>query len=493
MRCVLLASWVFLGASGALAQHSASGASPLINSGAFVPPPYVTPPPLKEKDIRVERRDAHEVWLMDQSNSPGRTYGGTLYIYNPEQLRRNAATAVPEVIDLGGATAALCLAETGANPVRPHMGVFNTGGNTHLIFSFVASGHVVFMDARTRTPVRCFRTEPGVAGLRQAHAIWPTPDDKYILVANQNGKKVERIRTDYRTNTFTQEPAATLNLATCITPNGLPCQDPTLRPDNAPICPFIPERGFPLYMSLRGGGMLAIDHATTPMSIVAEYDAQNVPRDGCGFLEAKGFLYGNGGGGNVLNPDGWFLYRLPIGGRSVYKASNPPNTPAVFTVDRDDSIPRDAHGVGKTRDSKYSWFFDRAGNVVEIFNTRTADNVAIMNLAAPGLSLDPTPDLTGEAPDGKFMYVALRGPVPLSGDPHASTGSTPGVMALQVIDGGRFGAVRGIARINNIGADGIQRADAHGIRVRILGDGRNDDDDDDEDDDDDDDNGDRED
>ena len=28
-------------------------------------------------------RDSYEVWAIDQSNSPGKTYGGTLYIWGP--------------------------------------------------------------------------------------------------------------------------------------------------------------------------------------------------------------------------------------------------------------------------------------------------------------------------------------------------------------------------------------------------------------------------
>ena len=49
------------------------------------------------------------------------------------------------LLRLGGATAALCLAETGANPVRPHMLFFNSG-HTHGVLAFVASGHVVIFD-----------------------------------------------------------------------------------------------------------------------------------------------------------------------------------------------------------------------------------------------------------------------------------------------------------------------------------------------------------
>ncbi len=430
--------------------------------------PFVKPEPQEHADACVPRGLEHEVWLLDQSNTNGLAYGGTLYIYDPEQLRHDAATASPERIDLGGATSALCFAETGAFPVRPHMLMFNTRGNTHAIVSFVASGHVVFFDAETRTPLECFRTEPGAGGARQAHAIFPTPGDHYLLVANQNGKKFERIRTDYKRGEFIQEPEATLDLANCTTPNGAPCQDPLIRPDNAPICPFVPERGFPAYASLRGGGMLAFNPYTTPMSIVAEYDSATIPRDGCGFVEAKGWVYGNGGGGNAANPDGWFIYRVPGGGKDVYSADNPPNVPARQQIAHDDRAPRDAHGVAKTRDGKYVWFFDRAANVAEVYRAETGRYVETVNLVDPQVSLDPTPDLAGQSPDGRFFYIAARGPLPLSGDPHASTGSTPGLLVLELLKQGRTGAVRGLARITNKDAGGVERADAHGIRVRTI-------------------------
>src|SRR5688572_4752411 len=114
--------------------------------------------------------DEFEVWLVDQSNSTGQTFGGTLYIFEGDDLMgNNAANADAEVIDLGDAAADLCLAETGANPVRPHMIVFNSG-DTHGILAFVASGHTVFFDGATREPLACFRSEVGAGGARQAHA-----------------------------------------------------------------------------------------------------------------------------------------------------------------------------------------------------------------------------------------------------------------------------------------------------------------------------------
>ncbi len=104
----------------------------------------------------------YEVWLVDQSNSFGKSYGGRILIFDGKKVARGGddgdcdddppATPGPEaVIDLGAQTAAMCLARTGANPVRPHMVVFNST-ETHAALSFVASGHVVFFDARTRAP-----------------------------------------------------------------------------------------------------------------------------------------------------------------------------------------------------------------------------------------------------------------------------------------------------------------------------------------------------
>ena len=199
-----------------------------------------------------------EVWLVDQSNSPGQTYGGTIYIYDDADLKRkHLLDAVPTAaIKLADATAKLCLEKTGANPVRPHMLLFNMA-HSHALLAFVTSGHVVIFDATTRAPVACLRMSLGAGDTRQAHAAFPPPDDTYILVANQNGKLLERLDVDYTTNTYTLNPAATLNLATCTTPNGVACQVADVRPDTAPICPIIDASGRLGFVTLRGGGIVA--------------------------------------------------------------------------------------------------------------------------------------------------------------------------------------------------------------------------------------------
>ncbi|HEV2123325.1 MAG TPA: hypothetical protein VGW38_11190, partial [Chloroflexota bacterium] len=250
-----------------------------------------------------------EVWLVDQSNSSGRNFGGTIHIFaGPDLAGENAASAAAtDVIDLSGATAQLCMSNTGANPVRPHMVLFNST-HSHAVLSFVASGHVVIFNAATRTPVSCLRTAAGAGGARQAHAAVPSPDDSYILVANQNGKLLERIDTDYSRNSFTLNTAATLNLATCTTPSGQPCESAQLRPDNAPICPIIGSNSRLGWVTLRGGGLFVVDPTQTPMRIVGEYDRATVHPNGCGGIEASGRMYINSGGGTPSNQHEFDLY-----------------------------------------------------------------------------------------------------------------------------------------------------------------------------------------
>jgi hypothetical protein len=406
----------------------------------------------------------YEVWLVDQSNSFGKAYGGAIHIYQDADLSgadASSATAT-DVLDLGGATAGLCLTQTGANPVRPHMLAFSAT-HSHAILTFVASGHVVVFDAATRTPVACIRTSVGAGGQRQAHAAQPTPDDAYILVSNQNGKRVDRIATDYATNTF--ELDDTLDLANGVTPNGVP-REYAERPDNAPIL-VVPDASSNLaFVTLRGGGLFVIDPSS--MAIVAEYDRTTVHANGFGGVEANGRMYINSGAGAALtNPSEFDVYRFPLAG---YAASNPPNTPAPAGVYSDDTVPpaheRDAHGLVATKQNRYVWVLDRPQGLAEVFDTASDAHVNTVALSNPCCD-HPTPDLADISPSGNRIFVSLRGPNPLSGSPHAAIGSTPGLGVIQVTKGGQGGVLKSVVPISNIDAEGVERADTHGVRVRL--------------------------
>jgi hypothetical protein len=402
----------------------------------------------------------HEVWLFDQSDTRATPGGGTLYIYDGAQLQgNNAAAATPEVIDLGGAAHDLAVLQTGTAPVRPHMFFFNQS-ETYGVMAYVATGHVLFIEAKTRTPVAF--VDVG----EQAHAAYPAANERYVIVANQNGKKVHRIFTDYANKVFVHDQAATIDLASGSTPNGAPKQDPLLRPDNAPICLNLDSSSRYAFVTLRGGGLFVLDVTTTPMSIVAEYDKHVIHPNGCIGLEANGKLYVNSGGGSAANPYESDLYSFSLA--EFLPIAGPPNTPAPKLVFSRDALGvADSHGGTLTRDSHYLWVADRAANLMTVVDTRTDLVVNEFSLRSSNSS-DPTPDLMGTSPDGNRVYVTLRGPNPLTGNfagVNNAVGATPGLGIIRVTEAGRNGVLQAIAPVSHI-VNGVERADPHGIGVR---------------------------
>ena len=417
-------------------------------------------------------RASYEVWLIDQEDNKINSGAGTLYIFDGAELTHDAGSAVPETIDLSGTSESVgsfCEERTGTAPLRPHMLVFNGGdddrpsGNTHAVIAYVATGHIVFLDARERRPLECI--DVGT----QAHAAWPTPDQRHLIVANQNGKKLQRIATDYANESFRLEYDATIDLAACTTPSGAACQHPELRPDTAPICPRITRDGAFTFVTLRGGGMFVVDHNQTPMRIVAEYDRSVVDDNGCGQMEAGGRMYVNSGAGFATMPpvegDEPYGHDVYSFGLDQFRStpSTVPNRPRahhVYTRDAPGATV-DAHAVGLTR-LDYLWWGDRIENDVTVVNPRSNRVVARFGLEGE-LSDDPAPDLFDESPDGDFMFASLRGPNPSTG--HEAFGSTPGVGVIRVRLGGLRGRLTGVARVWSMNG---ATPDPHAIRVREL-------------------------
>ena len=398
----------------------------------------------------------HEVWVVDQADTTA-DGGGTVHIFQGAHLSGPAAAQAPrEVVDLGGAARSLCLAQTGTAPRRPHMLLFNAT-HSRAVLSFVTTGHVLFMNTATRAPVACIDV-----GL-QAHAAFPAPDDTYVVVANQNGKLLQRIATNFATDSYVLQPAATIDLATCTTPSGAPCQG-AARPDNAPICPVIDSTSRLTFVTLRGGGMFVVNSTATPMSIVAEYDSATVHPNGCGGVEASGKMFINSGGGTPANPLESDLYAFPLAGLSL--TPNPPNTPAPLVVYSHDSRGFvDSHGATLTTYGGYLWVADRAANNIVV--VQVARNMVVHEFTLAGsVSPDPAPDLMDLATNNENVYVSLRGPNPLTANVpgvNNAVGTTPGLGVIR--NGGAGGALIAVAPISRV-VDGVERADPHGLRVR---------------------------
>jgi len=402
----------------------------------------------------VAQAQGYEVWVVDQSNSAGKAYGGAIHIFDGASLEGNGPAKVTDIVDLGAEAAALCFAATGANPVRPHMLFFNAD-HSRAVLSFVASGHVAIFDAAAREPVACLRSPAGDGGFQQAHAAFPAPDNSYIIIANQNGERLHKVTADFANDVYTLTATLDLSALEAATGAGGPAAN------NKPICPLIDGSSNLVFATLAGGGLVITDRDFNLLSL---YTTSQIHGNGCGGVQAAGAMYINSGGGTAVNRAECDLYRFAL------NADNPQQPPAgaelLFSDDalKDADGGRDCHGISASKHGKYLWMGDRRLNEFLVFDTDTGSQVTNVDLR--GLSSDPAPDLVDISPAGNRLFVALRGSVPLTGDPHASTGSTPGLMTIQIEEGGVRGAVKRIDRIANVDAAGIDRADLHGVRVR---------------------------
>ncbi len=390
---------------------------------------------------------AYEVWLTDQSDT-GKESGGFLHIYDGAQLAADPSGAKPTVtIDLAGDVNKLCEEATKKAVRRPHM-LFFTKDQSHAIVSFL-SGHVLFMDAATKKPEACLSMGKNV------HAAWPTPDQKMAIAANMADKKFIRIWTDYVNHKFAFDESKDVM--------ALGAMEGPERPDNAPVCPITEDSSKFAFITLRGGGLIVTDVTETPMKVLATLDNKQVHPAGCGGIQVGKTLYLNSGGG-------WPADKFPAAASLAYDVyavdlGNLPKSVEAKLITSRDGKTADSHGMAAV--GPYVWSGDRAGNNIEVIDSASNTSVGTIELAGK-VSDDPAPDLMDAAPGGSHVFLALRGPSPLTGNDKAvnnAVGSTPGVGVVMVTGGGKGGQLVGVARVSNM-KDGKETADPHGIAVR---------------------------
>ena len=389
----------------------------------------------------------YEVWLTEQSDT-GKESGGFLYIYDGAKLAADPSGTKPAVtMDLSGEVGKFCEEATKKPVRRPHM-LYFTKDQSHAILSFL-SGHVLFMDAATKKPEACLSVGKNV------HATWPTPDQKMALAANMAEKKLIRIWTDYRNHKFTfDEGKDVMNLA---------AMEGAERPDATPVCPITENTSKHAFITLRGGGLVVADVTETPMKVVAMLDNSQVHPAGCGGIQVGNTMYINSGGG-------WPADKFPASASLAYdvyavKLDSLPNSVEAKLITSRDGTTADSHGMAAV--GPYVWSGDRAGNTIEIIDSTSNTSVGSIGLGGQ-VSDDPAPDLMDRAPDGSYVFMALRGPSPLTGNDKSvnnAVGSTPGVGVVKVTEGGKSGEFIGVARVSNM-KDGKETADPHGIAVR---------------------------
>ena len=362
----------------------------------------------------------YEVWLVDQANAG--QGGSAVYIYPGESFGTAGLTAQPELVDLE-----MGAREVGDGPgVRPHLLLFNQK-QSHAILAYVTSGHVQVIRASDRKIVSSVDIGD------QAHGAVPAPDDSYILAANQNGKKLARIKANFTTEQFSHEVAADFDLKAL---------ESEQLPDNAPICPTIfgPD-GKKVYVTLRGGGLLIMDTSTTPMRVLKTYTKEQIAPAGCGGVIVGTKMYVNSG-----TPTSSSLYVFDTTTDNLVKSLDLTNTGT------------DAHGMVVVGGGRYIWMANRGDN----------DNVVVIDTSTDSVvgtfvGVGQAPDLMDLAPSGDHVFVSSRGAANLTGGPSAK-GEIPGMAVLSVKSGGREGE---LAYYVPLGA-ASSTADPHGIAVRRL-------------------------
>jgi len=363
------------------------------------------------------RSAGYEVWAIDQADV-GRG-GARLYIYEGSRLEAGQSVQ-PQVIDLTGASAGV----GDGIGVRPHMLAFNRTFS-HGVIANVATGHVYVIRASDR------RIVASIDVGEQAHHAEVSPDGQYIVVANQNGKRLARIVADFAAERFAYSRADDLDLA---------AREDAGHPDNAPICPVL--HGGRAYVTLRGGGLYVVDYRATPMRIVRDYPRSVVAPAGCGGVVLGGKVYINSG--TATSSD---LYVFDAATDALIK-----HIPLSWTGS-------DGHGLVVTGGGRFLWMGNRADHNIVAINTNRDAVVGIIT------GFGAAPDIMALSPDGRRVFAALRGPNNLTGGPSAK-GETPGVVVLEVTDEGRSGRRIGFVPIGD--QSPASPHDPHVVGVRSL-------------------------
>ena len=377
-----------------------------------------------------ESESAFELWAVDQSTDDN--HGGWLYIWDGNSIAENASAAVPEIIDLGAAAS-----QAGCDiPKKPHMVLANhTALNpldfrfsraSHVVLANVGSGDTFFIDIDSRSVVGCVNTIGGfngAGGTGNSHASTPSVDGSMVVVANIGAKGesgfLHKIQTDYANDKYTFVETLALDqfssaLGTAVA---------------RPICQeFTADSEF-IYVTMAGGGLLVVDagsdDGSAPMNVVKVYDAATVPGIGCGVARLpNGNIMTNGESGAKGGDD--FLYTF-----DASKADE-----GIFPDPVQIELPgEDTHGAVTCTDQDGNLFAVtsmRVSNDVNFIDLQTNKVVATQSMAT-SFSPDPKPDVADVV--GKKMFIALRGPKPLSAiGSLESANRTPGVAVLTIDD-----------------------------------------------------------
>ena len=355
----------------------------------------------------------YEVWALDQATN-------TLHIIRPSETGSGVEFEVTDTVEFD------------ERIVRPHMIDF-TSDYRYAFVANTVSGNVAVIRTDDREVIDVIETGPG------SHMAAVAPGDRVVHVdVIADGTFVE-IELDLGNEEFTIGRTLTIRDAPAVQARADEFAGSDGSLSAQPICHAYTADGRFAYVtlgpSLANGGLVIVD--TDSFEVVRAYPVDEAGVN-CGTILSPdgGKMYVNGGS---LDTGVWFVFDT--------------TTHEVTHAEPRNSFGYDAHGVALTPDGSELWMVNRASSNAIVIDPAT--DAVIDYVPFVGES----PDILAISPDGRYAFVTLRGPEPLSG-PHAIRGSSPGVSVIDV-------ETRRIVEIVLPEPD-LRQSDFHGIGIRPL-------------------------
>jgi DNA-binding beta-propeller fold protein YncE len=364
---------------------------------------------------------AHEVWSLDQGTD-------RIHIYNDEHDQ----VAVIDVSPAALRTVAPGFAPESGRTV-PHMIDFDSD-HRYAFVAATAGGATIVIDATERSVLAVIATGPGT------HMAAVTPDDTAVWVAVIGARQLIEIPLDLDAETPTFEIGRVVDVEPLLSGTGFDF------PSFSPVCHDYDAEGrawITLGPGMTQGGLFVFDPVE---AVVVHAFDPTVIRANCGI----GFTAD--GSRAISNWSGTFGADIEDGEGEWYVF----DTTSFDLISSASSAGVDAHGVRRSADGSEFWQVNRGTGDGLRIDARTFRVIGTLDAGE-------TPDILDFSPDGRFAYVTQRGPNPLSGDPHVSKGTRPGLLVLDA----RTGAA--LLRLDPPtvnAADGSVLNDVHGVGVR---------------------------
>ncbi|MCU4924642.1 cell surface protein [Halobacteria archaeon AArc-dxtr1] len=387
--------------------------------------------------------DAYEIWALDQGMD-------NIHIYEPNGDDEFENVETLDLNDLEG------VPDSG---VVPHMIDYSSDYEYAAIACTAGARTLVF---RTEDHELVGNIETGAG----SHMAAFSPDDDYIHVDVIGEGEIARVEADLDDEEFEQVDSIDVLEDETVQDAGIEA--------GSPICHQWDGNGRTLHTlgpSYHDGALVIVDH--DEFTVDRAYSGDELPTN-CGTMphpdEDKFYLTA---GLPTPTDDGEPTGEDGVGAYYVYDTDAD-----EVVVDGESTEGIDAHGFWFTPDGEELWVLNRETNDGVIVDPETDEVIEEIDAYGENQSDEnadrDAPDIMWASPDGEYMFVSLRGPEPVSGDPHAATGVTPGFSVLD-IESREIVATIEPDPIDDYDADEIEDEDVsspdfHGIGVCVVGD-----------------------